>query len=206
MSIPRSIFQIWLGDKPRPEKWMKTWKEKHPDWEYNVWNEKAIRMLPLKNEELFDKYKEMGMFYGMADVARIEILLKYGGIYIDADCECLESLEGAEFIDLDFFTVYANKMDKEPGRVSNGVIGAIKGHPIMEDYVKKMGEAKEITPCWRTIGGTLFTKCINDYGIEKVKILPPHYFWPENLRGTIKYKGKDKIYARHYWGQTKKLY
>lgn len=203
--IPKKIHQIWIGSKERPKKWMDTWKEKNPGWEYILWDEKTIRNLPLRNEELFNRYKQRGIIYGMADVARAEILLKEGGIYIDADCECLETLEGADFMEAGFFSVYANKKPELPGRIANGVIGSVKNHPILRKYVEAMGRAREIMPPWNTIGGTLLTKCINNFGIKEVRILPPHYFYPESSWG-YKYQGADKIYARHYWAQTKKLY
>lgn len=39
-SIPRIIHQIWIGPKPAPTKFMDTWKDKHPDFEYIRWTEK----------------------------------------------------------------------------------------------------------------------------------------------------------------------
>ena len=41
--IPKIIHQIWIGNKPRPEKLMDTWKEKNPDFEYKFWNEENLK-------------------------------------------------------------------------------------------------------------------------------------------------------------------
>jgi len=32
--IPRELGHIWVGVFPAPDIWMKTWKDKHPDWSY----------------------------------------------------------------------------------------------------------------------------------------------------------------------------
>ena len=42
-SIPRIIHQIWIGPKPAPTKFMDTWKDKHPDFEYIRWTEKEMK-------------------------------------------------------------------------------------------------------------------------------------------------------------------
>jgi len=40
--IPKIIHQIWSGiDDPLPDflkKWGQTWKEFHPDWQYEFWD------------------------------------------------------------------------------------------------------------------------------------------------------------------------
>ena len=200
MKIPKTIHQIWCGDKPKPENWMRTWKEKNPGWKYILWDEEMIRNLPLKNVDLFNYYKEKNRFHGMADVARIEIVLNEGGVYIDADIECLEPID--ELMDCNFFAVETNTK----GRITNSVIGAEKGHAILKEYVEKMGVADQVEPCWNTIGAPMFTQAINKLKTDKDIILPPYTFFPEDRLGTIKYKGKDKVFARHYWGTTKKLY
>jgi len=198
--IPKILHQIWMGDKPMPEHWMNTWKEKHPNWKYIVWNEKMIERLPLKNKDLFKIYKQKKKFHGMADVARIEILFHNGGVYIDADTECLKPID--ELLNCNFFAVESNTR----GRISNSVIGAIPNHPILREYIQRMGRAIIIEPCWKTIGAPLLTKVINELKTDQDLILPPHTFYPENMRGTKKYKGSGITYGRHYWAQTKKLY
>ena len=37
--IPKIIHQIWIGPKPAPTNLMNSWKNKHPDFEYILWNE-----------------------------------------------------------------------------------------------------------------------------------------------------------------------
>ena len=45
MSIPKIIHQLWIGPKPAPTKFMNTWRDKHPDFEYMYWNEADLKEL-----------------------------------------------------------------------------------------------------------------------------------------------------------------
>ena len=88
MTIPKIIHQIWIGPKPIPINMIKTWKDKHPDFEHILWNKEEIkkRNMEFKCQKRIDEMEE---WCGKADIMRIEILYKYGGIYIDTDFECL---------------------------------------------------------------------------------------------------------------------
>ncbi len=203
--VEKIIHTIWIGDKKRPDKWIKTWGEKNRSFRHFIWGEKELRRVIKKNKKLYDYFYNKGLWYGASDVARLEILDRFGGVYVDADTECLEPID--ELLDCDFFAVEANRPNPDSEyRVANGVIGAKKNHPIIQEYIKRMKAAKVVEPVWRTIGSVMFTKVINELKTEKDIILPPHTFYPESMRGEIKYQGKGKVYARHYWGSTHRLY
>ena len=63
---------------------MNSWKDdyckKYPDWEYKLWTEKEINEFK-KNK----KYDNEKFYNGKSDIARYEILSKFGGLFIDAD-------------------------------------------------------------------------------------------------------------------------
>ena len=46
--IPKIIHQLWIGTKPPPTKFMDTWRDKNPDFEYIRWNEEEISKRNLK--------------------------------------------------------------------------------------------------------------------------------------------------------------
>ena len=46
--IPKIIHQIWIGDKPAPTKFMDTWRDKNPDFEYIRWTEEEFVKRDLK--------------------------------------------------------------------------------------------------------------------------------------------------------------
>jgi mannosyltransferase OCH1-like enzyme len=210
MPIPKRIHQIWIGDS-RPDKWMRTWWEKHPNWEYNLWSEEQVFNLKLRNQNIYDIYSQLGDLPAMSDILRVEILLQYGGVYIDADMECLKPLDGAEFLQSDFFATYANREDKQligklgfaEKTITNSVLGTVPNHPLLELYNQRIGEIKYYRPAWWRIGAKLLTQCIAEYG--EVTILPYYYFSPISPKGKP-YDGQGPVYARHYWGFTKHLY
>lgn len=200
--IPRHIHQIWIGPKQRPDEWMATWREKNPSFTIEVWNEHAIDAFGLLNRDKYDYYMKKGIYDGAADVARVEILYALGGIYIDADSVCLHTLDGAPFLDADFFAAY--EYDQ---RIANGVIGTVPKHPIMAMYLARLKEATVLEPACFTIGGTLLTTCVDYCSLvcedARIEILPSFTFYPK--LGHYR-EATGTIYARQMWGTTKKLY
>lgn len=181
--------------------WIESWKIKNPEFNFCMWREKTIEMFSLENKKLYNQYMEKEIYYGASDVARIEILNRYGGIFMDADSICTNTIENEEFLNSDFFAVN----EFHPGRIANGVIGSIPGHPILKKYIEEIGKAKKTMPVWNTIGGAMLTRCIEEYGKEKVTILPAYSFYPVNHNGQ-KAEVIGKNYAEQLWASTKKLY
>lgn len=197
--IPKIIHQIWLGPKEPPSKWMDTWKKKNPDWEYKLWTEANLPQL--KNQKQFD---EANSYCGKADIARPELLHEWGGVYIDADCECLNSLD----IDLrkyPFFACYEQELAR-PCLVANGVVGCLPQHPLTKQWMETIGDIENVNskPHWVILGPYLFTLIVGIYDLchGGITILPSYKFFPIHPSG-IKYQGKDKVYATHHWLTTK---
>ena len=82
--IPKKIHQVWLGGD-LPDKYKRlteSWIKYHPDWEYKLWTDSDAAELELINREAFDSMKNLGM---KSDLLRVEILNKFGGLYVDVD-------------------------------------------------------------------------------------------------------------------------
>lgn len=204
--IPKIIHQVWIGEKKMPLRWMHTWRDKNPEFEFKIWREEDIQSLlsGSKNAEIYCLYYKNRIYHGAVDLARVEILKKYGGIYVDADSLALEPLKDAPFLtdDVTFFAAYDHEVDGHPGRITNGIIGAEANHPILIDYSDRIPGEKFRTQTWKTIGGKLLTECIKKHGEdESVKILPAWTFWAENWDGR-KVKPLGKVYSQHIWGTT----
>src|SRR3954452_9252859 len=87
--IPRIIHRVWLGDGAMPpeyEAFGETWAQHHPGWEMRLW--RSSDLPPLRNQDLFDRATS---FAQQSDIARYELLLRHGGVYVDTDFECLRS-------------------------------------------------------------------------------------------------------------------
>ncbi len=55
--IPKIIHQIWIGPKPAPTKFMDTWRDKNPDFEYDV-DEGFGGELKGKDKDEFEKARK----------------------------------------------------------------------------------------------------------------------------------------------------
>lgn len=93
IQIPKIIHYCWFGGKEIPkdqQKYMETWQEYCPDYEFVCWNEKTydVNKIPYMSEAY-----QSGRMGFVADYARLDILYQYGGIYLDTDVELLRSLD-----------------------------------------------------------------------------------------------------------------
>ena len=105
--IPKTIHRIWLGSEIPAEfiAYGEGWRKNHPEWMHILWTDHPqppmegitiAQPFGLRNQELYDKAEEIapknvGQF--RADVLRYELMLAPGGVYVDADFECLRPLE-----------------------------------------------------------------------------------------------------------------
>jgi mannosyltransferase OCH1-like enzyme len=182
------IQQIWLGPKPMPVKWMDSWRLKNPGLKHQIWRGYQGFHYRKKIQHLV----EQGRYAIAADIMRVEILYRYGGIYIDADSVCLQPVEDAPFIDDDFWAVY-----DYTGWVANGVIGCTPRHPVMKRYMELIAGPHHY---WE-YGARMLTECLD--GTET--ILPTCTFYPTNWKGN-KAPAVDKVYAEQYWATTRGKY
>ncbi len=135
--IPRIFHQIWVGPLPFPEKykiWQKTWQS-IPGWGYKLWTDKDVEDFPLINSAMYFSEKNYG---ARADILRLEILYRHGGVYVDTDFECIKP----EMFDVlnrsfDFYSGLA-PVDCEALVMANGLIGSIPGHPIIKACLEQL--------------------------------------------------------------------
>lgn len=201
--IPKIFHQIWVGDKPYPKEWIDTWRNV-TGWEHRLWTEKEIEALDIINRDKYDWYKANRIWHGMADIARLEILYKYGGVYIDADTQRLKPWKDWRWLHMDFFAVRGNTAPRNNYRVTNGIMGCMPESEIVGEYISRVFKAEQFMPAWDTIGGTLLTKILQEnMSNPNIAILEPYWFYPQNSRG-IRTRGHDKAIARHFWGSTRR--
>jgi glycosyltransferase involved in cell wall biosynthesis len=201
--IPKVLHQIWVGPKPPPQEWIDTWSAAHPGWRHEIWNEQRIAEFSLINRDQYDRYLAAGCYNGAANVARAEILLRLGGVYMDADSVCMHTLEGAPFMDWGFFSVYeADGFFIEGKRlVANGIIGARPGHPHLAKFVALIGKAQDLNPSWRKTGPLLWTEAL---GSDELRILPPYTFLPVHHSGG-KNRIEGTVYAEQFWSTSQEI-
>ncbi len=196
--IPKVLHQLWIGPRAAPARWMRTWQQMDPDLTYRLWDDRSVDTFGLRNLETYRRFYEAGMFDGAADVARIEILQRFGGVYADADSIALRPLGDARFMQAGFFAAREPNED-HPDLVSNAFMGAIADHPILTSYVAALADVKHLRP-FRASGPLALTEIVRSHQGADVSILPAWTFFPTSLSGDVQRGGRP--FARHFWSTT----
>jgi mannosyltransferase OCH1-like enzyme len=129
--IPRVFHQIWVGPDPLPEEfaaYQQTWLDHHPGWELRVWTDDNLPAT-LRRPEAAERLRVPAE---RADILRLELLWRFGGVYVDTDFECLRSLEPL-IEDASFFVGLTR-----PGRVANSLLGSVAGHPVLDHALAEL--------------------------------------------------------------------
>lgn len=208
--IPKIIHQIWIGSE-LPAQYRElglSWKEKHPGWDYILWdNEKILSLNPFPAREVYLKAKSYGV---KSDIARYEILRQFGGIYADTDFECVKSFEPL-IHKSSFFAgvIFGN----EPG-LCNALIGTIPNHSIIvkmcSETSRKLIKTTELMDIIELTGPGLITRTffqdIDNLPVSDVA-LPSQYFY--SFPNFAKHDGitqkeihsfsTNETHAIHYW-------
>lgn len=127
--IPKIIHYCWFGGNLKPEiveRCMESWRKYCPDWEIVEWNEENydIRTVAFMSEA-YDAKK----WAFVSDVARLDIIYRHGGVYMDTDVELFAPLDPLTAHDA--FFVFETERS-----VNSGVgFGAVKGHCSVEQML-----------------------------------------------------------------------
>jgi len=195
--IPRLFHRVWLGGMMPDEfvRFGETWLEQNPGWEMRLWEESDFP--PLRNQELYDTAEN---YSEKSDIVRFELLLLYGGVYVDCDFECLRGIEEV-LSGVEAFAAFEND-----AQVGTAIMGAVPGHPFV-DYlvrslpasVKENGRADPV----ESTGPMFLTRCLADFdftGMEPVKLFPATLFYPYPWNQKYRrYERFDQAYAVHHW-------
>jgi mannosyltransferase OCH1-like enzyme len=172
--IPRTFHHIWLGPEPLPEEhgaYIETWKRHHPGWEFHMWTEDNLPEDPIRPEVL----ERLRVPVERADILRLELVYRHGGVYLDTDLECLRPLD--DVVEDETFVGACHK----PGRITNTVIAAVPGHPLLE---RALGELRPMDTYWtgsserlkEVAGPLLLERLVPDY--PDIKLLGPEAIYP----------------------------
>lgn len=202
MTIPRNFHRIWLGPKPLPAEFAafgESWRRLHPDWEMRLWTD--ANLPPLANQALFDSAPS---FAAKADILRYELLLRFGGVYVDTDFECLKNIE--PLLDgVECFVAQQKDLDADFGKfcyVNNALMGAVPGHPLFRDLVESlpqhMASLPPDIPASYLTGPHFLTTLLQAH--PEVKIFSSKFFYP--YTATERWRRHEKFpdaYAVHHW-------
>lgn len=203
--IPKVIHYCWFGPNPVP-KYVKdnvaTWSEKCPDYKIKLWTNDNFNfeISPyVKSAVTHEKWAFV------SDYARLYVLYKLGGIYLDADVEVLQSLDS--FLSYKMFTGL-----EDADTIATGLIlGSVKGNGTL----KKLMEIYDSMGSNLDSNGNFIEKtCVEittnyfcEYGFRNKNIrqhildcelFPTEYFCPQRP-GTYKVKITSNTYTIHHY-------
>ena len=229
MKISKIIHAIWIGPLERPKKWMDTWPEKHPDWKYILWDNEKVFGRKWHNQKQIDFYRAKGKWHGVADLVRYEILFEQGGFMPGADSECLRSIDELFDNDYELFAVrcggeikdwaredgkptteiplFLSRQDK---RLIAPIYACKAGNEFAKSLIDGLHGVEVFDEPWKTTGNVYCASMLKTHN-PRIMIWPMHYFIPYHpitidAKEPIIYIGKDKIYAKHFWGTTHRNY
>lgn len=192
--IPKVLNFTWFWPLECPKHLLQTWIDKNPDFEIKLWTEENI--WELINQKQFDSINE---YCWKSDIARYEILYKYGWIYCDIDSVCFEPLWD-NFTNYHWFCCWESEKAR-PYLIANWYIWFEKWNKIMKDMIEFIWNisVEEINKerAWRTTWPILFSKVVKD-NLDKISILPSYLFMPTHISWET-YTWDGKIYWTQYW-------
>lgn len=195
--IPRLFHRIWLGDQLMPEEYKQfgeIWQTLHPNWEMILWMDDTLP--PLKNTWAYNTSSSLA---ARSNIVRYEIVLRYGGIYVDTDFECLKNLEPLLEGVKCFVALQSDDF------ANNAIIGSVPGHPFLRDLVDSLEENVRLIPdedpAVTQSGPYFLTKVLHRH--PEVTIFPTHLFYPyEWHERWRRYEKFPEAYAVHHWSMT----
>ncbi len=127
--IPRVIHYCWFGGAEKSEmirRCVASWQKYCPDYEIIEWNESNYDVTA---QPFVRRAYEAKKWAFVSDYARIDILNRQGGVYLDTDVELLKPLD--PFLAYDFFAGFESR-----DYVAFGLgFGAVAGHPVLRDIL-----------------------------------------------------------------------
>ena len=188
MLIPRVFHRIWVGPDPMPEEYAaygRTWQERHPGWKLKLWTEDNLPA-GLRRTEVYEKLRAPAE---RANILRLDLLWREGGVYIDTDFECLRPI-GPLLDGVDIFCSYSH-----PDRLNNAIMGAVPNHPLIEKG------RQELRP--RTTYGTVDKAGTGPYFVTELFVGQPEvklFDWPLFYPRTP--EAEKAAYGIHHEGRS----
>ena len=208
--IPKVIHRIWVGG-PMPQvykNYEKKWLDLNPGWSVKTWGDGDFGWLA--NQDLFDAAEEYAPKDGVgqfrSDVARYEILHRFGGVYVDCDVEPLKAFD--PLLGPEGFAGW----EVENEFVGNTVLGSAPGNPFFAAMIDaardgaKSNRGRAVT--WMT-GPRVLTRLYGQWtDKQNLHVYPQKYFFPYSYNDLKKghapeAKTYPEAYAVHHWAHQR---
>ena len=203
--IPKVLHTIWVGDETRrPDECIRSWAEQNPGWTVCLWGNDDLASYGWHNA---GHMREMARreWNGVADMMRWEILYNEGGFVVDADSQCVRGLDDW-LVEHEAFACWENELAR-PGLIAAGYVACQAGNPLIGQIINDIHAEPSVTHdlAWKTVGPARLTLTYLRHRYMDLTVLPSHYFIPEHFTG-LRYEGRGPVYARQFWGSTRRIY
>lgn len=209
--IPKTIHYCWFGGAPLPEKerhCIESWRKYCPDYEIIEWNESNYDIS--QNEYIRQAYEAKRWAF-VTDYVRLDIIYRFGGIYLDTDVEVIRSLD--PLLENSAFAGMEN-VDRAQLSINTGLgFGAEKKHPTINEwrsiYYGLSFLQADGTPHLLTTPARI-TAWMEKYGFQQenvkqvisdVTIYPTEYFCPKQY-GSIDISITPNTFSIHHYSET----
>jgi inositol phosphorylceramide mannosyltransferase catalytic subunit len=160
-----------------------TWLRHLPDWEMHLWTEENLPA-DLVRKEAYERLRNPAE---RSDILRLEVLFRFGGVYVDTDIECLRPIDPLLEEGANLFVGY---IGAHPPRVQNAVIAAEAGHPALEQALRELRPVTEFGIDKHGTGPHFLTRVLREH--PEVTIYPQEVFYP------MTDAERERAYAVHH--------
>lgn len=211
--IPKIIHAVWVGNKELPEhsaSYLNSWAEKHNYWERWIWSDQALNIEGWQTRDigeldmsLGDLYLNLKLGVRKSNVARLEIIKKYGGVYIDCDIVCQKNIEYLiDGVDSFAHKYFGHKYGKFEESINNAFFGATRENRFVDLNLYLINNQKSDYKNLdnRPFGPTTMTnvKKIHDvYSFEPWVASP--YNWLQKEKSSLQY---PEAFCLHKWDKN----
>lgn len=210
--IPRVFHFVWVGPPMPPHlaAFIEGWRALHPGWRLRLWRDEDLRWL--RHQAIFDAAerhspRNVGQF--KANIARLEILLHHGGVYVDCDMEPVRAIDPLTE-GVDAFTAWHPRARNYSERtyVTNALMGAVPGHHVFASLVEGIPASVKANRGLRSVSTTgvrYVTARLREQGLMgALTIYPAATFYPYGTddldRGAaLSADAFPESYAVHRW-------
>jgi mannosyltransferase OCH1-like enzyme len=166
----------------------------HPNWGYRLWGDDDFGWLA--NQDLYDAAPELVVDHKVgqlrANLARYEILHRFGGVWLDADIQPLKPL----------YPVWRPLVwagwERQDEFVGTSVLGGIAGHPLWRACIESLRLPEYLTPPEDI---RMLTHLGPQYGLH---VYPEHTFYPyrtHDIGSTPDDFGESLV--AHHWNHLR---
>lgn len=195
-TIPKTIHFCWFGGNKKPalvQECIKSWEKHLPDFTIKEWNESNY---DVSAHPFTKRMHESKRWAFVSDYARLEILSRHGGIYLDTDMDIVRDISPLLNCEL--------LLGKEGDHViSAGMIGAVPNHPYIQKCLKRYDLITGTPPTIPRLITEIYEEMKLD--LQYVTVCPPIAFYPYSQETISNYRKENlssDTYGVHLWNYS----